>query len=121
VPDACRDRKYELLRLDDILLGFAGLRPARHPIHMALADLQPGSQLRPMVRESGLDLMDFRSRPVALLSQAACRRWQNRVAQIIEEIRVLALLRRQRPDEQPPFRCRCERWKVPLVELVCRG
>lgn len=122
VPDACRARKYELLGLDDVLLGFAGSRPARHPIHTALSDLQPGSQLRLRVRERGLDLMDSRGRPVARLSQAACQRWQDRVQQI-EEIRVLALLRRERADEQPPFRdrCRCERWEVPLVELVYRG
>jgi ATP-dependent DNA helicase RecQ len=122
VPDACRDRKYEILGLDDILLGFAGSRPARHPIHVALADLQPGGRLRVRVREKRLDLIDSRGRPVARLSQAACQRWQDRVEQI-EEVRVLALLRRQRTDEQPPFRdrCRCERWEVPLVELVYRG
>ncbi len=121
MPDACRERRYEVLGLDGILLGFAGSRSERHPIHTALADLQPGSRLRLRVRERALDLIDSRGRPVARLSQAACQQWQQQVEQI-EEIRVVAMLRRERTDEQPAFRdrCRCERWEVPLVELVYR-
>jgi ATP-dependent DNA helicase RecQ len=121
IPDEILQRRYELLWLDDIQLGFAGSRSERHPIHSALADLRPGSPLRLKLSEERLDLIDSRGRPLARLSQTAFRRWRDRLERI-EEIRVLAVLRRERADEQSEFRsrCRCERWEVPLVELVYR-
>ena len=87
-----------------------------------VASLQPGSRLQLRAHGSSLNLVDTRGCAVARLSQAACESWRERV-QRIEEVRVLALVRRERTDEQPAFRdrCRCDRWEVPLVEVVYRG
>lgn len=37
--------RYRTLRLADVDLGFAGRRPAGHPVHAAIADLAPGDPL----------------------------------------------------------------------------
>jgi ATP-dependent DNA helicase RecQ len=119
IPADLLSRRYELLGLQDIDLGFAGSRTKAHPTHQALANLQPGSLLRMRARPEGVDLADNRGRVVARLSRAGTERYRDRLAQITE-VRVVAMLRRQRSDEQPEFqnRCRSDRWEVPLVEVV---
>jgi ATP-dependent DNA helicase RecQ len=120
VPHEVLAQRYELLGLEDVDLGFAGSRPERHPIHTALAELQPGSPLQFVAHGEQIELADGQGRPVARLSQAACRRWQDRLA-TVRQVRVVALVQRRRTDEQAEFRqrCRCDRWEVPLAEVIC--
>jgi ATP-dependent DNA helicase RecQ len=119
VPREVLARRYELLGLDDVDLGFAGSRGERHPIHAALAQLQPGSPLRFVPQGELIELADAQGHPVARLSQAACRRWKDRLP-TVQQVRVVALVQRRRTDEQADFRqrCRCDRWEVPLAEVV---
>lgn len=119
VPPDVLAQRYELLAPEDVDLGFAGARPAGHPIHTALAELQPGSELQFVARGESIELLDAFGRPVVRLSQAACRRWRSRLG-TVRRIRVTALVQRRRVDEQAEFRqrCRCERWEIPLAEVI---
>lgn len=119
VPPDVLAQRYELLALEDVDLGCAGARPAGHPIHVELAELQPGSALQFAARSESIELLDTHGRPVVRLSQAACRRWKDRLA-TVRRIRVAALVQRRQTDEQAEFRqrSRCERWEIPLAEVI---
>ena len=112
---------YTSLGPDDLYLGFAGRFPAKHPIHAALAQLQPGSRLTlARVDEANLNLLDPHGTAVARLSQKAAATWRLRL-ESIREIRVLALGRRtpeQDPDEERRSRYQVAWWEIPLVEVV---
>jgi ATP-dependent exoDNAse (exonuclease V) beta subunit len=58
---------------------------------------------------------------VAALSREAARGWAERLMEV-ESMRVLALVERRAEDSEEAFRSRyrCERWEVPLVEVVER-
>jgi ATP-dependent DNA helicase RecQ len=105
--------------LADLDLGFAGSHFHRHPIHAALEQLEPGSPLQLQPRGSQIVLTDSLGRVVARLSQAACATWRDRLDAVLEA-RVLAMLQRHRTDGQPEYRdrSRCDRWEIPLVEVV---
>jgi len=119
IPDAAYGRRYELLGLEDIDVGYAGSRPQNHPIHAALARLEPGNRLQIRERNDQLELIDARGCCVARLSKSAVDRWRPRKDRV-EEVRIVGILRRQRSDERPEYRdrCRCDAWEVPLAELV---
>ena len=114
---------YTSLGLDDLHLGYPGRFAAEHPIHAALAQLQPGDRLT-LSRADELSLnlnpLDPRGTVVARLSQKAAATWLPRL-ESIREIRVLALARRtpeQYPDEAHRSRYQAARWEIPLVEVV---
>ena len=39
-------RRYRRLSLNDVHLGFAGLKPPGHPIHSAIVSLSPGDRIQ---------------------------------------------------------------------------
>ncbi len=112
---------YEVLGLEEIYLGYAGYFKAEHPIHAALANLQPSDRLALRVQpRGGLDLCDSSGTCIARLSRKAEAAWADCVA-AIREIRVLALVRRRADqDEETERRERYEvpEWEVPVVEVV---
>jgi len=113
-------RRYELLGLDDIDVGFAGSKPEHHPIHAGLAELQPGSLLKARVSVKGrVELVVDSGLCVARLSASGSSRWCDKIENT-REVRVVAVLRRNKTDEQPEYRdrSRCEQWQVPVVEFV---
>jgi hypothetical protein len=67
-------------------------------------------------------LLDAAGIAVARLSRRAAGVWCPRV-ELIEAIRVEALMRRDRTQDTDAFagRSRCEHWEVPLVELRWRA
>jgi ATP-dependent DNA helicase RecQ len=113
-------RTYEVLGLDGINLGFAGHFASGHPIHAALAALQPGDVLSLRPDDSGLRLHDARGTCVARLSQKAATAWQPRLASV-REIRVLALINRRAEQDADPARCVVSEWEIPVVEFVCEA
>ncbi len=118
---AALGRRYEVLGLGDLYIGFAARRPERDSIHRRLAALRPGSHLHAGAKGDKVDLLDDEDVPVARLSGSAGDCWRERLDRI-EEVRVLALVRWRRTDSAAEFRdhCRCEAWEVPIAELVYR-
>lgn len=121
VPPEVLKRKYALLGMEDVDLGFAGAREADDPIHTALARLQTGQQLRLVAHGDQINLLNERGMRIARLSRAAVQCWKDRLGDI-ETAQVAAIVRRQRNDATPQYRdrCRCDRWEVPLIEVVYR-
>jgi ATP-dependent DNA helicase RecQ len=112
---------YQVLSLEDIHLGYPGWFGPRHPIHAALAALQPGDKLHMARDQSGnLELRNAASTPVARLSKRAQVEWSTRL-DAIKEVRFLAAVRRtaeQEADSARRERLQVQTWEVPLVEIV---
>ena len=112
---------YQVLSLEDIHLGYPGWFGPRHPIHAALAALQPGDKLH-LARDKGgnLELRNTASTPVARLSKRAQVEWSTRL-DAIKEVRFLAAVRRsadQEADSARRERLQAQTWEIPLVEIV---
>ncbi|WP_295587072.1 RecQ family ATP-dependent DNA helicase [uncultured Lamprocystis sp.] len=114
-------RRYTLLSLADIDLGYAGRQPAADPIHARLAALTTGDALSLRQVSDTLVLCDRQGAPVGRLSRRAAALWLPRLP-AVETARIIALMRRRRDDGEGEYRdtCRVETWEYPLVDLIWR-
>ncbi len=114
-------QKYELLDLDEIYLDYAGCFPPTHPIHHHLAELQTGQCVSFRQNNSRLDIYDSRGNCVARLSNQGTQKWIEKLNQIIE-VRVLAMLHRDKDDPEEGFqkRIQSDQWELPVLEVICQ-
>jgi ATP-dependent DNA helicase RecQ len=112
-------QQYELTDLNEIYLDYAGCFPPTHPIHIHLAELQAGQCVSFRQNNSGLDICDSRENCVARLSGEGARKWREKLNRITE-VRVLAMLQRDRNDPEEGFqeRIRSDQWELPVLEVV---
>ncbi|QFY88226.1 RecQ family ATP-dependent DNA helicase [Magnetovirga frankeli] len=117
-PDRLKGLNYLPIGLHEIDLGYAGRFAARHPIHQALAQLQPGDSLK-MAQQGEQILLISGQTPVARLSRQGRANWQPRIGQI-QALRVLALLERKRQDSTEAYQAgfKQDSWETPLVEAL---
>ncbi len=120
--DALLSRHYDVLNLSDLFISYAAGFHDGAPIHAALARLAAGDTLRLRAGEQELSLVTEQGHVVARLSSAGAAAWRPRVA-AVQEIRVLAMVRRYREDSEPDYRakCRVDRWELPVCEVVWNG
>ena len=117
-------RHYAPLGLDSVYLGYAGQFPAEHPVHRALARMQPGDRVVPKPDSGGIALCDRRDVAVARFSRKAVAEWRDRIeGGQVREVRVLGLVRRSAEQEgdHPEGReqaVQVAEWEVPLLEIV---
>jgi len=118
IQSSAPDKHYHILGLKDVDLSFAGRCPANHPIHAALSNTRTGDKVtlawqgdKLVVQKQGVTL--------AALSKSARQHWQNRLSSI-QSIKVLALVHRNKTDNEESYqaRCRVEHWEVPVLEIV---
>jgi ATP-dependent DNA helicase RecQ len=113
--------EYKVLALEDIHLGYPGQFGPGHPVHRALAGLNPLDKLTMQpVEGNGIGLFDKTRTCVARLSRLAQSDWAAKLHRV-HEVRVLAMVRRT--AEQDSNGGRRERylvgeWEVPVFEVV---
>ena len=117
IPRGLIQRRYVCLGMRDLFLDFPGRYPLGAPIHEHLTRLQTGQLLTARREGERIDLVDDAGYSVARLSNQASENWRERMGRI-QEIRVLAMLRRLKTDSKNQGSCRCEQWELPLVEMV---
>jgi ATP-dependent DNA helicase RecQ len=115
-PSSALARKYALLTLADVDLGFAGRRPDHHRVHRAIAALSTGDPLA--LRRAGekWELLDSGGNCVGRLAAA----YDPPQDMACIEARVQAVVVRRREDAGPEHlrSLRCDRWEVVVPELV---
>lgn len=113
------DKKYEVLSLEEIYMDYAGGFPQGHSIHAHLAELQTGQCVSFFSNKKKIAIHDSMGNCVARLSEKGTRKWSERLNQIIE-VKVLAMLRRDRshPDEDFQGRIKSDVWELPILEIV---
>ena len=115
-------RRYDIFGLEDIFLDFAGRKHSQDSVHEHLAGLRTGDVLLAIPKGDYVELQDEKSVCVAQLSQTALKAWGGRL-ECIERITIIAMVQRRVEDSGEEFqsRCRCERWEIPVAEVVYLG
>ena len=114
------EKTYELLGLNEIYLDYAGSFPQAHPIHGHLAELRTGQCVFFCQNNSKIDVHDRGGNCLARLSSEGADKWRERLDHILE-VRVVAMLRRNRddPDENFQKMIKADNWELPVLEVVC--
>ena len=121
-PDGVCDRRFALLGLPDLYLSYAGNLSPSSPAHGCLARLRPGDPLRIEGDGNGSVALCHPDGPaVAKLSASGRRDWAEAL-ETVETVRVAAVVEWRAEDTDPAYRdrLRCDRWRVPVVEVVYR-
>jgi ATP-dependent DNA helicase RecQ len=113
------ERRYEVLSLSDLYLGFAGNTERHAQVDAAVARLVTGDPLRLTGRGHRLYLEDETGERVGALSNDASERWRERLPRVVRA-RVAAIIVRRLEDEPPAFQGALARrtWAVVIPELV---
>ena len=113
------DKIYELLGLNQIYLDYAGNFPQTHPIHGHLAGLKTGQSVFFCQNNSKIEIHDCGGNCLARLSNEGTNKWRERLDHILE-VRVVAMLRRNRDDPDENFRkkIKADYWELPVIEVV---
>ena len=114
------DKKYELLGLNRIYLDYAGNFPQTHPIHSHLAELRTGQCVSFCQNNSKIEIHDSGGKCLDRLSSEGTNKWRERLDDILE-VRVVAMLRRNRDDPDENFRkkIKADNWELPVLEVIC--
>ena len=114
-------RRYRRPGLSEINLGFAGRRPARHPVHRAIATLSPGAPLKTRVNESGRWelLKQSESVPDMVIGRLA-KAFKPPARMRCSAATVLAIVTWSREASEPRYQqsLKCDEWEVVVPELV---
>lgn len=115
------NRTYEIVGLDDIYLDYAGNYPQTHSIHGQLAKLETGNCVSFCRKNEGIEIQNDKGVCLARLSKQGVEKWMHRLDQILE-VRVLAILQRNRDDPDAVFqkRINADNWELPVLEVVCQ-
>ena len=114
------EKTYELLGLNEIYLDYAGSFPQAHPIHGHLAELKTGQGVFFCQNNSHIDIQDRGGNCLARLSGEGAAKWCKQLDRILE-VRVVAVLRRNRDDPDESFQkmIKADNWELPVLEVVC--
>jgi len=112
-------RRYELLGLDEIYMDYAGGFPHKDRIHARLAEIRTGQCVFFSQNNSRLEINNSSGKCLARLSKEGADKWRDHLDHILE-VRVLAMLRRNRDDSDEDFqkRIKTDNWELPVLEVV---
>lgn len=110
------DREYCQPGLGDVDLGYAGRHSSRHPVHQALAGLEPGDALHLCEVNGRWTLFDEHNQCIGRMA----KRFTVPAGRRAAEIRLGAVIVRRREDSEGEYQhlLRCEHWEVALPEIV---
>ena len=119
IENEFQNRQYELIGLNEIYMDFVGCFDKGHDIHNRLARLEAGQRVLFYRADKSIEIHNMDGRCVGRLSKEGTDKWSRRLNQIFE-LRVVALLRRDRhdPDEGFQNRIKVDQWELPVLEAV---
>ncbi|HKJ97122.1 MAG TPA: hypothetical protein VJ944_05220, partial [Thermoplasmataceae archaeon] len=114
------NKRYQILGMKDLYLGYAGGFPNGHNVHEALQRCKTGDHLKIELSDKHIYLIENTGIRIGRLSKAAQAIWRSKINSILE-IKVLAMVEWGEKDTtEKSFAdlCKCERWEVPICEFV---
>jgi ATP-dependent DNA helicase RecQ len=119
IEDGLQNKCYELIGLSEIYMDYAGCFHSNNRIHKHLCCLEAGQCVAFHQNDSSIEIHDSDGCCVAKLSNEGVTKWSPRLDQI-QELRVIALLRRDRDDPYEDFinRIKTDQWELPILEAV---
>ncbi|MDX9788100.1 MAG: RecQ family ATP-dependent DNA helicase [Desulfobacterales bacterium] len=122
LPADILNRRYAMIGLKDIYLGYAGGFDPDHPIHPKLTALSCGDPVTLVANGTYIDVCASDGVRIARLSKEGKRLWADRLGDI-EAGRILGMLYWAAKDSDPLYkdRFKADSWEVPLIEVVLKG
>jgi len=119
IENEFQNRRYELIGLNELYMDFAGCFDSGKGIHNRLARLKAGQRVLFHRANKGIEIHNMDGRCVGRLSKEGADKWSQWLDRIFE-LRVIALLRRDRqdPDEDFQNRIKVDQWELPVLEAV---
>ncbi|MGD9135902.1 MAG: RecQ family ATP-dependent DNA helicase [Desulfobacterales bacterium] len=119
IESGFQTKRYELIGLNEIYMDYAGCFHRNNKIHNHLACLEAGNCVAFHQNDSSIEIHNSDGCCVAKLSNEGVHKWSQRLDQILE-LRVVALLRRERDDPNEEFinRIKADQWELPILEAV---
>ena len=101
-------------------MDYAGCYHRNNRIHKRLCCLEAGQCVAFHQNGCSIEIHDNDGCCVAKLSNEGVIKWSPRLGQI-QELRVVAVLRRDRDDPNEDFinRIKLDQWELPILEAVC--
>ncbi len=117
--NAHMNRRFQILGLKNLYLGFPGTFDQQARIHADLAKLNPGDSVVIRMENGGINIRNSDGQIVSKLSKSAISSWES-VLPKIERARVLAMVRRLRTDEATEYQpaAKSEEWELPIIEVL---
>ncbi len=109
-------RRYRRLTLGDVYLGFAGRRPAGHPVHRAIAALSPGDRLNVRINGQRRELLSGDGTVVGRL--ATTFEPPAGLRCISATVLAVTTWNREISDSKYQDNIECDAWEVVVPELV---
>ncbi|HHQ4726836.1 TPA: UvrD-helicase domain-containing protein, partial [Aeromonas veronii] len=115
-PD--RQRRFAMMGMSQLVLGYAGHSDEGQTIHNKLRALKVGDAVRIAPDKQDRLHVYHRSHKIARLSLQGEETWKFDV-NTIREARVIALVERRKEQEKDEYqpKMRSERWEIPIIEL----
>ncbi|MGQ4692788.1 RecQ family ATP-dependent DNA helicase [Aeromonas veronii] len=115
-PD--RQRRFAMMGMSQLVLGYAGHSDEGQTIHNELRALKVGDAVRIAPDKQDRLHVYHRSHKIARLSLQGEETWKFDV-NTIREARVIALVERRKEQEKDEYqpKMRSERWEIPIIEL----
>ncbi|AYV37641.1 RecQ family ATP-dependent DNA helicase [Aeromonas veronii] len=115
-PD--RQRRFAMMGMSQLVLGYAGHSDEGQTIHNELRALKVGDAVRIAPDKQDRLHVYHRSHKIARLSLQGEETWKFDV-NTIREARVVALVERRKEQEKDEYqpKMRSERWEIPIIEL----
>lgn len=119
IENGLQNKRYELIGLSEIYMDYAGCFQRNSRIHKHLSSLEAGQRVKLYHNDSSIEIHDSEGCCVAKLSNEGVTKWTPKLGQI-QELRVVALLRRDRDDPNEEFinRIKADQWELPILEAV---
>ena len=114
------EKRYHILGMKDLYLGYAGKYSDRNRIHEELRQCKAGDQISFKIRNDYMFITNTAGVELGRLSKAARDIWLPK-ADTILQAHVLAMARWSKADiseSQYADLCKCEEWEVPVCEVV---
>ena len=119
IENGLENKCYELIGLSEIYMDYAGCFHGNSRIHKHLRRLEAGLCVAFRQNNSSIEIHDSDGCCVAKLSNEGVTKWSQRLDQI-QELRVVALLQRNRDDPSEDFinRIKADQWELPILEVI---
>jgi len=113
------NRRFQILGLKDLYLGFPGTFSQQAKIHDYLAALNPGDPVVMTSENGGINIRNSEGKVISKLSKTAVPNWETILSKI-EWTRILAMVRRLKTDETPEYQpaAKSEEWELPIIEVL---
>ncbi len=121
IENELQNKRYEIIGLNEVYMDYAGCFHNGHRIHKHLGCLEAGQCVAFHQNYQTVEIHDCDGCCVARLSKEGVARWSHRLDQI-QELRVVALLRRDCDDPNEEFlgRIKADHWELPVLEAVLK-